>query len=179
MLSELEFVLNKVGCKALVISPTFKSSDYVAMLRQLAPEIASPVSPASCRSARLPMLRLVILTDDAPPPGFLSISATVDALGQTAGSSRVREVRQNLQPEDAVNIQFTSGTTGAAEGRDALTSQHRQQRLLRSTSHEIHARRIGSLFRCRCITASAWSWACSGALTHGAAMMFPREGFDP
>src|SRR5687768_11155937 len=40
-ISELEFALNKVGCKALVLAPNFKSSDYVGMLRQLAPEIAS------------------------------------------------------------------------------------------------------------------------------------------
>ena len=81
-ISELEFALNKVGCKALVLAPSFKTSDYVAMLRQVAPEIA-PASPASCCSARLPMLRLVILTDDAPPPGFLSYR-DVDALGRTA-----------------------------------------------------------------------------------------------
>src|SRR5688572_22946453 len=119
-ISELEFVLNKVGCKALVIAPTFKSSDYVAMLRQVAPEITASVPGQLC-SARLPMLRLVILTDDAPPPGFLSYRA-VEALGLRAGSSRVRELRQVLQPEDAVNIQFTSGTTGAPKG--ATLSHH-------------------------------------------------------
>jgi hypothetical protein len=42
-LSELEFALAKVGCRALVIPPPFKSSDYPAMIQQLAPELASCV----------------------------------------------------------------------------------------------------------------------------------------
>src|SRR5687767_2438880 len=52
-ISELEFALNKVGCKALVLAPNFKSSDYVGMLRQLAPEIASS-AVGELNAARLP-----------------------------------------------------------------------------------------------------------------------------
>ena len=39
-LAELDYALNKVGCKALITHPAFKSSDYIAMLNELAPELA-------------------------------------------------------------------------------------------------------------------------------------------
>ena len=53
-LSELEFALNKVGCKALVLAPSFKTSNYVDMIRRIAPEIAASdaraaVARAVCR----------------------------------------------------------------------------------------------------------------------------------
>src|SRR3954453_207043 len=40
-LAELEYALNKVGCRALVTATSFKTSDYLAMLRELAPELAA------------------------------------------------------------------------------------------------------------------------------------------
>jgi fatty-acyl-CoA synthase len=174
--SELEFVLKKVGCKAVVIAPTFKGSDYVAMLRQLAPEITASV-PGQLRSARLPMLRLVILADDAPPPGFLSYR-DVDALGQTAGSSRLRRVRQNLQPEDAVNIQFTSGTTGAPKG--ATLSHHN----IVNNGYFVARRMMFTEADRLCIPVPLYHcfgmvMGVLGCVTHGAAMVFPGEAFDP
>src|SRR4029453_2370891 len=94
--SELEYALNKVGCKALVLAPSFKTSDYAAMLDQVRPKV--------------PMLRAAILTDDAPRAGFLRY-ADIVASGTPADLERVRQLRPQLQPEDAINIQFTSGTT--------------------------------------------------------------------
>src|SRR6202011_206758 len=66
-LAELEYALNKAGCVALVTAARFKTSDYHAMLRELAPELRT-VSPGNLHAARLPQLRLVITIgpDDAP-----------------------------------------------------------------------------------------------------------------
>ena len=58
-LAELEYALNKAGCVALVTAAQFKTSDYLAMLRELAPELAT-ASPGNLHAARLPELRLVI-----------------------------------------------------------------------------------------------------------------------
>src|SRR5215475_10156778 len=58
-LAELEYALNKSGCVALITAARFKTSDYLAMLRDLAPELAT-ASPGDLRAARLPDLRLVI-----------------------------------------------------------------------------------------------------------------------
>lgn len=57
--SELEFVLNKVGCKALVLAPSFKTNDYIGALRHIAPEIDSS-TPGRWSCARLPLLRAAI-----------------------------------------------------------------------------------------------------------------------
>src|SRR6478609_4104878 len=54
-LAELEYALNKVGCRALVTATAFKSSDYLAMLTELAPELAG-YHGGRLRSARLPQL---------------------------------------------------------------------------------------------------------------------------
>src|SRR5262249_29522653 len=56
-LTELEHALNKVGCKGLILAATFKSSDYVAMLRQLAPELDSFLAATFKSSDYVAMLR--------------------------------------------------------------------------------------------------------------------------
>jgi len=64
--SELEYALNKVGVKALILAPQFKSLAYVDMLQELAPEMAESV-PGRLRAARLPSLRTVIQLGPALP----------------------------------------------------------------------------------------------------------------
>src|SRR3954453_24042437 len=56
---ELEYALNKVGCRALVLATRFKTSDYLGMLRELAPELAQ-AHPGRLRAERLPALELVV-----------------------------------------------------------------------------------------------------------------------
>src|SRR5438094_6295701 len=58
-LAELEYALNKAGCSALITAARFKTSDYVGMLNQLAPELAD-AAPGELEAARLPLLRLAI-----------------------------------------------------------------------------------------------------------------------
>ena len=65
--AEVEYALNKVDCRALVTMRQFKSSDYLAMLQQLAPEWAHG-QPGALESATLPHLRSVIWID-VPRPG--------------------------------------------------------------------------------------------------------------
>ena len=56
---ELEYALNKVGCKALILSSSFKSSDYIGMIRELAPEL-DHCEPGKLDAHTLPSLRTVI-----------------------------------------------------------------------------------------------------------------------
>src|SRR5580658_7957751 len=58
-LAELDYALNKSGCVALITAARFKSSDYIGMLRDLAPELAR-AAPGNLHAAKLPHLRLVI-----------------------------------------------------------------------------------------------------------------------
>jgi fatty-acyl-CoA synthase len=174
--AELEFALNKVGCQALVLAPSFKSSDYVGMLCQLAPEIAS-CTPGELRAAKLPALRAAILTADTVPPGFLAYRE-VAGFGRAADEARVREIGPRLQPEDPINIQFTSGTTGLPKG--ATLSHHN----IVNNGYFV-ARRMTFSERDRlCIPVPLYHcfgmvMGVLGCATHGAAMVFPGEAFDP
>ena len=65
--AELEYALNKVECKALVLAPALKTSDYLQILLELAPELAA-CAPGELRARTLPHLRTVIrLVSPAPP----------------------------------------------------------------------------------------------------------------
>ncbi|MBU2289116.1 MAG: AMP-binding protein, partial [Gammaproteobacteria bacterium] len=79
--SELEYALNKVSCKALVTMKSFKTSDYIGMLRELAPELAT-AAPGQLQAARLPHLRTVAWIDAAGAdelPGLLRFSALLES----------------------------------------------------------------------------------------------------
>ena len=81
---ELEHALNAVGCKGLVTARAFKSSDYVAMLGALAPELAD-CAPRALRAAALPSLEIVVaLGADDPPPGMLAFDALAAAPADAA-----------------------------------------------------------------------------------------------
>jgi len=65
-LAKLEYALNKAGCVALITATQFKTSNYLGMLGELAPELAC-ASPGNLHAARLPELRLVIAIVPMPP----------------------------------------------------------------------------------------------------------------
>jgi fatty-acyl-CoA synthase len=109
--AELEYALNKVECRALITADRFKSSDYLGMLRELAPGIDTS-APGQLAAERLPHLRTLIHIGDADEPGYLSFDE-VQRLGGPAEYERLAEVGETLQPDDPINIQFTSGTTGS------------------------------------------------------------------
>lgn len=110
-LSELEYALNKVGCKAIVAAEAFKTSRYLEMLQTLAPELAT-AQPGALNAAKLPALRWVIRMGEAGTPGMLNF-ADVVARGKSVPVDALDAITATLSPDDAINIQFTSGTTGA------------------------------------------------------------------
>ncbi len=174
--SELEYALNKVGCKALVLAPSFKSSEYIEMLNDLAPELATS-KPGALAAAKLPALQLVIRLGAEATPGMLSF----DTLLAPAGAEelvRLAALGATLQFDDPINIQFTSGTTGLPKG--ATLTHHN---ILNNAYFTGAAIRLTSTDRIcipvplyHCFGMVIGNLACT---TQGAAMVYPDAGFDP
>jgi fatty-acyl-CoA synthase len=175
--TELEYALNKVGCRALVLARRYKSSDYLGMLGEIAPEIHFKGSSEVLDSALLPDLKHVVLLGDEPvPPRCLSYRQVL-ALGGPAQRARLDALSAALDPDDAINIQFTSGTTGSPKG---ATLSHFN--IVNNARFCAKAMALGPEDRL-CIPVPLYH--CFGmvlgvlcAAASGAAMVFPGEGFD-
>ena len=174
-LSELEYALNKVGCRALVTATRFKTSDYIGMVNTLAPELAR-ARPGHLDAAKLPHLRTVIQIGEAAP-GTVPF-AEVYGMGGETERARLRELAGLLQFDDPINIQFTSGTTGLPKG--ATLTHHNilnNGYFLGEVMHYTERDRVCipvPLYHCFGMVIG--NLAC---ITHGAAMVLPGEGFDP
>jgi fatty-acyl-CoA synthase len=107
--SELEYVLNAVGCSALVVSPSFKTSDYLAMVEEIVPGLRN--SSPDISAPRIRSLRHVIVFGDDPSGTLLTYGSV-----RQLGARRSSEALPTGQCDDPINIQFTSGTTGKPKG---------------------------------------------------------------
>ena len=174
--SELEYAVNKVGCRALVLSPSFKGSDYLAMLADLAPELAD-CEPGALEAARLPSLNWVIRMGAEKSAGMLNF----DDLLATPSREELAELAvrgETLQFDDPINIQFTSGTTGQPKG--ATLSHHN---ILNNGFFVAEAIRLVEGDRL-CIPVPLYHcfgmvMGNLGCVTHGATMIYPCEAFEP
>jgi fatty-acyl-CoA synthase len=174
--AELEYALNKVGCKALVMAPALKTSDYLSIIADLAPELAT-ASPGTLRAARLPELRTVVRLGTERTPGMLNFD-DLPARGGEAERARIAALATTLQFDDPINIQFTSGTTGFPKGA-TLTHQN----ILNNGFFVGEAIRLSHEDRL-CIPVPLYHcfgmvMGNLGCLTHGATMVYPNDAFDP
>jgi fatty-acyl-CoA synthase len=163
--SELEHALNLVECKAIVTMVRYKSSEYLNMLRELG-------------KTRLPTLQAIWWIDEADCPDEAGAQRFSELLRfGAADSASLQDARRTVRPDDAVNIQFTSGTTGLPK---AATLSHRN--ILNNGFFVGECMKLTHVDRVcvpvpmyHCFGMVMGNLAC---LTHGSTIVYPAERFD-
>lgn len=175
-LYELEYSLNKVGCKAIISAESFKTSYYLQMLEDLAPELAT-CEPGQLKSEKLPQLTTVIRMGETASAGMFNFPSVCD-MGGEAEDSRLRQLATELKPTDSINIQFTSGTTGMPKGAtlnhtNILNNAYFCGKSMHLTAEDILCIPVPMY---HCFGMVLGTLVC---VAHGATMVLPCEVFDP
>ncbi len=176
-LAELEYALNVSGCRAIVSAERLKSSMYLQMLQTLAPELAHS-APGALQAAKLPALQWVIRMGGEATPGMLNYDTLLQRGRAALDVRQLDALSAQLSCFDAINIQFTSGTTGNPKG--ATLTHHNVLNNARFIAQAMHFSETDSL----CIPVPLYHCfgmvlAVLACVSRGARMVFPGESFEP
>jgi fatty-acyl-CoA synthase len=175
-LYELEYAMNKSGCRAIVSAEQFKTSKYLEMLYALAPELNS-CEPGQLKSEKLPDLDIVIRMGDARSPGMFNFPDICEA-GGAEERARLKQLKSELRPDDPINIQFTSGTTGNPKGATLTHCNILNNGYLTGAGMRLSPtdRLCMPVPLYHCFGMVLGNLAC---FAHGATVVYPSEVFDP
>ena len=175
-LNELEYALKQSECSGIVIAPEFKTSNYTEMLYTLAPELQN-CAAGKLTSFRLPDLKKVIRLGAEEKPGMFNWDALM-TMGSAVTDEQLLERQRQQEFDDPINIQYTSGTTGFPKG--ATLSHHN---ILNNGYFMARLQNFSATDKL-CIPVPLYHcfgmvMGNLGCITHGAAMIYPSEGFEP
>jgi fatty-acyl-CoA synthase len=172
---EVEDALRRVGCRLLIMATAFKTSDYVGTMRTLLLQTAFSRS-GRISSEAVPNLQWLVHLGSAALEGFQSLDDLLASSGEVSAEA-LESVSRSLHPDQPINIQFTSGTTGLPK---AATLTHFN--IVNNAYFSGEAMRLVPADRL-CIPVPLYH--CFGmvlgvlaAVTHGAVMVLPGESFD-
>jgi fatty-acyl-CoA synthase len=179
-IQELEHALRLARVQGLFLIPSFRSSDYIGMVSELVPELESQ-QPDELRPSRLPDLRRVVVYDprgrgDESAPGVLRWDDVIER-GTALPDEATRVQSGRLDPDDPINIQFTSGTTGFPKA--VVLTHHNIVNNGFSVSEQMDFTPADRLcvpvpfYHCFGMVISNL-----GCLTHGSTIVIPTEHFD-
>jgi fatty-acyl-CoA synthase len=178
---ELEYALKTSEIQGVFTIPAFKSSNYVQMLSDLLPELAT--SKGEIENTDFPHLRRVSVYDpaapektEAPAPGFLAWPDFL-RLGADVNGADLDAITDTLDPDDPINIQYTSGTTGFPKA--VVLSHHNILNNAYFTAQAMHFTEHDRL----CVPVPFYHCFGMGlsnlmCLSVGAAIVIPAEHFD-
>ncbi|MCQ4315872.1 AMP-binding protein [Stutzerimonas zhaodongensis] len=174
--NELEYALKQSGCRWLICADAFKTSDYHAMLHELLPELERSAVGA-LQSHMLPELRGVISLCDQPVDGMLLWKGLME-MAERVGPEQLRQCGEQLQFDDPINIQYTSGTTGFPKGAtlshyNILNNGYMVGESLKLTEHDRLVIPV-PLYHC-----FGMVMGNLGCVTHGTTMIYPSAAFEP
>ena len=179
---ELAYLLEQAQVNALVIIGRFRTSDYVGMLNELIPELAGS-HPGDLRSPRFPHLQHLVFIPphddpDAPTPAGMWRWDNLLNRAEQVSPEELRTRQAHCDPDDVINIQYTSGTTGNPKG--AMLTHHN---LIANAWYVGDCMEMTEADRLcipvpfyHCFGCVMGSLAC---VTHGSTMVIPSEYFDP
>ncbi|MEH6466799.1 MAG: AMP-binding protein [Porticoccus sp.] len=213
-LRELAYALQHSEVQGLFLIPQFRSSNYVAMLQELIPELKMAKQPVHktteyshkksslknppLKNKELPFLRHVILYDPADRPAAAGLHAAKSnlesttiadypefthwfdliAAGKPISSEQLDTITNGLDCDDAINIQYTSGTTGFPKA--VVLSHHN---ILNNAWFSAQAMHFSEADR---LAVAVPFYHCFGMVlanllcfSVGACLVIPCEHFDP
>ncbi len=174
--NELIYALNKVSCTALILMPTHASRNYINIMQSVAPELAD-CAPGQLECEAVPSLDTVIRLGDESTPGIFNFDDLRDLI-KPEHRERISRLASELQAGDAINIQFTSGTTGRPKGatlshRNILNNGYFVGEAIGLTEHDRLCIPV-PLYHC-----FGMVMGNLGCITHASTMIYPAPAFEP
>lgn len=112
--SELEYLLNQSDSTTLILMDSYRDTSYIDILYKIIPELTTS-SPGQLQSKKLPFLKNIILLGDRRYPGMFLWSDIME-MGKDVNDNELNQRMDSLEPDDVINMQYTSGTTGFPKG---------------------------------------------------------------